>query len=412
MNLQDNNDISAYNFMNDDIDDDINFHIFVNTHNSNGSSICDENSNSDIDVDSNNSDVEKKTNCSDGNSIGFSNKKSYKKLTYEEVELSIQKHYHNDKIHNELDILITFIKGQKHIYRQSFFLTQRKVAFLITPCLIITGSIVVIAPIIQPYYWSGYLLSALNAILTIFISILNFWNLQFYMMQYNVYSAHFDRLETSLVLTRNKILLIDNYRKKTDVIIEKIRETETRMLEMKEDHPVYIPVEVKTQVPNISHIDIFTFIQKIDQNTKNLIIKYKDVKNEIRYIMYKWKLRDKLDLSNEDELNDNNHDKIKNDKKQKKQIHDTFYRTFINLEQNNTTRKEHERQRLTFLFNQKEIIKKEIMDNHKKYSYVDQIFMREIEISENNQNSFWFLCWYYIPFCNKKTNYFHLENFE
>jgi hypothetical protein len=206
--------------------------------------------------------------------------------------------------------------------------------------------------------------------------------------------------------------LIDNYRKKTDVIIEKIRETETRMLEMKEDHPVYIPVEVKTQVPNISHIDIFTFIQKIDQNTKNLIIKYKDVKNEIRYIMYKWKLRDKLDLSNEDELNDNNHDKIKNDKKQKKQIHDTFYRTFINLEQNNTTRKEHERQRLTFLFNQKEIIKKEIMDNHKKYSYVDQIFMREIEISENNQNSFWFLCWYYIPFCNKKTNYFHLENFE
>lgn len=402
--------LSAYNFMNDDIDDDIDFQIIIQKHNSNGSSICDEYANSDSD-----SSEEKKTHYSDENSSIISYKKPYKKLTFEEVEFSIRKHYYNDKHHNELDILITFIKGQKHIYRQSFYLTQRKVALLVTPCLIITGSIMVIAPIIQPYSWSGFFLSALNAALTIFISILNFWNLQFYMMQYNVYSAHFDRLETSLILTRNKTLLLDNPQKKTELIIEKMKDTETRMLEMKEDHPVYIPIEVKTQVPNISHIDIFAFIQKVDQNIKNLIIKYKDIKNEIRYIMYKWKLRENMDFINDNNENVNNNDKnYQNIQKiTRKKNHETYYRTFINLENNPISRKEHERQRLMHLFNQKETIKKEIINSHQKYSYVDQIFTREIEIAENNQNTFWFLCWYYIPLCNNR-NKFHisLENME
>jgi hypothetical protein len=398
INQNDFEDNPSYNFMNDDIDDDINFKIYIsNASNSNSSS----NNNSIIDSD------EKQSQLSDDEQA------AYKKLTYAEVEYSIKKHYYADNYNNQLDVLITYIKGQKHIYRQSYYLTQRKVALLITPCLFITGSIVIIAPIIQPYHWSGFLLSALNAVLTIFISILNFWNLQFYMMQYNVYSAHFDRLETSLILTRNRILLLDNYKTKTEMILNKIRDTETRMLEMKEDHPVYIPIEVKTQIPNISHIDIFAFMQKVEQHIKKLIIKYKDIKNEIRYIMYTWKVRDNIYFVNEHEYENNNEIDIyyNKDKKGKNEFQQTFYRSFINLEKNTITRKENERNRLMFLFNQKEIVKKQIVDNHEKYSYVDKIFTREIEIAEKNQNAFWFLCWYYFPFCSKtKQKYISLDN--
>ena len=32
----------------------------------------------------------------------------------------------------------------------------------------------------------------------------------------------------------------------------------------------------------------FSFIKKIEHHKKNLIMKYKDIKNEIRYIMFKW----------------------------------------------------------------------------------------------------------------------------
>lgn len=409
--IEENNNeyINSYNFMNDDIDDDIHFKIYIQTNdNSNTSSICNSNNSN-----SNSEDDERKSQLSDDDdSMMLTNQKMYKKLTYEEVEYSIKKHYYADNYNNQLDILITYIKGQKHIFRQSYYLTQRKVALLITPCLFITGSIVIIAPIIQPYNWSGFLLSALNAVLTILISILNFWDLPFYMMEYNVYASHFDRLETSLILTRNRIILLDNYKTKTEMILNKIRDTETRMLEMKEDHPVYIPTEVKNQVPNISHIDIFVFMQKVDQHIKKLIIKYKDIKNEIRYIMYIWKVRDNnyFDFVNENE------DDIRNTntkKKLGKNFEQTFYRSFINLEKNSITRKETERNRLMYLFNQKEIVKKQILDNHEKYSYIDKIFTREIEIAEKNQNAFWFLCWYYFPFCsnsNPKQKYISLDS--
>ena len=40
--------------------------------------------------------------------------------------------------------------------------------------------------------------------------------------------------------------------------------------------------------PIISHINIFSFIKKIDHHKKALIVKYKDVKNEIRFIMFQW----------------------------------------------------------------------------------------------------------------------------
>ena len=138
------------------------------------------------------------------------NRITYKKLTFEEIEHSIQKNYKNEKLASQLDILITFIKGQKHIYTQSYNITKQNINALVFPSLFLSGSMMVISPIIQPIYWSGYFLSGLNALLTIFTSVLNFWNLQNQLNQYNTCATHFDRLETSLIMTRNQMYLNDN----------------------------------------------------------------------------------------------------------------------------------------------------------------------------------------------------------
>ena len=36
------------------------------------------------------------------------------------------------------------------------------------------------------------------------------------------------------------------------------------------------------------HTNIFTFIKRIEIYKKNLIVKFKDIKNEIRFIQWKW----------------------------------------------------------------------------------------------------------------------------
>jgi len=390
----------SYNIMNDDIDNDIDIQIEIQDlnnspsipklfflQNSNSSS---KNEEQDLYI-NNNSMEESNDNIKlynsnspssiSSNSSENSRKTTYKKLTYEEVEHSLQKHFKTDKLFSELDVLITYIKGQKHIYSQSFYITQQKVNLLVFPSLFITSVIMVIAPIIQEYSWSGYLLTGLNAILTLFISILNFWNLQYNMTQYSTFATHFDRLETSLVMTRNQIYLLDDIKEQTDTILHKLRETENRMMEMKDSTSILIPTEIKHQTPIISNFDIFAFIHKTEQCNKKMIIHYKDIKNEIRNIMFKWKSKDRDVASEIDDFIENK---------------DLYYSSQIHND--DSFKKESERNRLLFLLKEKESIKHKLLENHQTYSKIEEAFLKEIYIAEKNQHNFWFLFSYYL--CN------------
>ena len=101
---------------------------------------------------------------------------------------------------------------------------------------------------------------------------------------------------------------------------------------------------------------------------KTLIHKFKDVKNEIRYILYKWKKETVSTIENSDKiLNHENPNKLK------------------------------EKNRLIFLYQIKENIKNELLESKKIYDYVEDIFIREIKNAEYN-NHLW--CW---CFWNKKT---------
>ena len=235
-------------------------------------------SNSPITMSGNSSETENEDNAS--TQTGIKTKKhKYPKLTYDEVEQSVQKYYEQDKYSSELDILITFVKGQKHIYLQSTRITQQKINMLVFPCLLITSTITIMSPLIYDYYWSSWLVSVLNVFLTIFISLTNFLGLQTHLFKYNNFEFHFNRLLSSLITTRNQIYLMHNTNNKSIYIVEKIKEAEQRMLEMRESNNISIPVEVESLVPIISHIDIFLFIRNIEQNRKNRIIQYKDIKN-------------------------------------------------------------------------------------------------------------------------------------
>jgi hypothetical protein len=210
------------------------------------------------------------------------------------------------------------------------------------------------------------------------------------MLQYNSHAGHFDRLETSLIMIRNQTALMQNCQEKTNLVLQKIKDTESRMLEMKETFTIMVPIEIQSQVPFISHFDIFAFIQKIDQHMKMLILKYKDVKNEIRYIMYKWKTKHIPDHATVDSGLKTENDSIR----------EMYYQDIIatnnNSEHQTETekQKENERQRLDFLLKQKEKIKSDIFQNQKQYMSIENAFVREIQHSEYNQNYIWFMCCY------------------
>ena len=275
-------------------------------------------------------------------------KMNYRKITYDEIEKSLSKYYDkNNKYSNEMDILITFMRGQKHIYKESANVAQRKQYAITFTSLTITALITVITPFIRVYAWSIILISGGNAIATVLMTALNYLRLDSGRNTFSLLSNHYEHFEHTLELTNNKLLFITNETEQSATVLEKIREIEFKMGETKELCPVIVPEEVKQTFPVICQTNIFSLIKKLEMYRKQLIIQFKDVKNEIRYILFKW-----------------NHHKTGED----------------------TPQRQREKTRMLFLMDVKERIKKELIEYKNVYNQIDDLFAKEIKYAELNRD--------------------------
>lgn len=287
-------------------------------------------------------------NDSDFDNNTLDSKRTYfKKITYKDVEDSLNKHYTREvQMSSELDILLTYLKGQRHIFNQANRITLQKFNMLMFPAIFITGSMTVVAPFLDTVGWSNWILSILNAILTVMITINNFMKWQAVAAIYLTISNQYDKLAISVEMSRNEFTFGEE-KKKSALILEKMRDTEKRIMEIQSIYnDVIIPYEVQLMNPIISHINIFSFIKKIEHHKKELIMKYKDVKNEIRYIMFQWERH--------------------------------------NSNESLPSKKPGDLERMNRLLEKKEEVKKQMIQNNSNnvYAYIDNLFIREIRHSE------------------------------
>lgn len=153
------------------------------------------------------------TDCGENHTID-SKRAFFKKITYKEVEESLNKLYTKDvQLSCELDILLTYLKGQRHIFNQSNRITIQKFNYLMFPAIFITGSITVLAPFLDTVGWSSWLLTVLNALLTIMITINNFMKWQAVAAIYLSISNQYDKLAISVEMSRNEYMFSDEEKK-------------------------------------------------------------------------------------------------------------------------------------------------------------------------------------------------------
>jgi hypothetical protein len=333
----------------------------------------------------------------------------YKKLTYQEVEKSFDKYYENDDNYsNEFDILTTYLKGHKNVYMQSKNITQRKLNMLMIPSLLLTALITIFAPFIQKYSWSGITISAANAVITLFIALNHFFKLESAVDMYMNLSNQFDKLESSIEITNGKLIFIENKNDKNKIILEKITEVEQKINEIKETNSIIIPDEIKHIFPIISHINIFSFIKRIETQRRQLIAKFMDIKNEIRFIQYK--LGADLTLKQIDEMDYNEY------------VTDSFISGIVmdesrgggggggvdsQIDYNNSSHASiavnpfvelKNNKRLLHLMGAKNNLKNEIMHYRNSYTSIDELFTMEIKHAENNK------CKLLFYFCKKNPS--------
>lgn len=103
---------------------------------------------------------------------------SYKKLNYMEVEHKIDKYYSdiNHKYSSALDILASYLKGQKIIYMESKYYAEQNLNLLMMPAIMLSTAATVLASILRDYMWGAMFISAVNGIIAFLLALVNFLN--------------------------------------------------------------------------------------------------------------------------------------------------------------------------------------------------------------------------------------------
>lgn len=296
----------------------------------------------------------------------------YKQIDVHEAEQKFENYYSthapDNNYTNEIDILTTFMKGQKNLYIQSRNVTQWKYYCLMLPTLIISCFITVTTPFIKCENRQTGIVSGLNAIIALLISLINFLKLESTTQSFFLLANQFDKLETMLELTNGKLIILENEEEKKKLVLKRINEIEQKIFELKDTNEFLIPEEIKVLFPVICHINIFSFIKKMQSYRNDMIKQLQNVKNEINYILHKWKKQSRTSRDNS-----------KND--------------FFSMNY------EKERKRLDYLHDLKDRIKNDISEYRNVYSHMDEIFTREIKLAEHKTNScgVWYICfWNYM----------------
>ena len=129
---------------------------------------------------------------------------------FEDIELTVKNMLNENLVvrtSTSLDIVASYLKCQKILYLESSYFITKCLNFLIIPTLIITGGCSVLAAYVDEFIYGKLLMSSLNAVITVILSIVNYLKLDAQSEAHKISSHQYDKLQSKIEFFSGQTLL-------------------------------------------------------------------------------------------------------------------------------------------------------------------------------------------------------------
>jgi len=202
------------------------------------------------------------------------------KLSYKTVDTMVKRIYSDADTTQStaLDILASYLKGQKILYTEAKTLCEQRLHTLMLPAILVTAVCTVLSLQLKDYEYGAIIVAGLNGFNSFLLALISYLKLDAKAEAHKTSAYKYDKLQAFCEFKSGSILFVDDPQNNVATIIKEI---ETNVKEIKETNQFILPESVRYAYEKLYRTNIFSNVKAIQNQEMILTNKLKGVINSL-----------------------------------------------------------------------------------------------------------------------------------